>query len=436
MECEEAEMPDPRVECPKCGHSFAVTKALTEQLEATIRSDFERKGKELEKSFRLKLESEVSDATATATKAAEKTAAQKMGELEKQLTEAESREKASKKDFEKQLQKALDLEKAQLAAQAKKDAKESVEEDLQKLKARLKEGEKKEKELKQATIALEDKRSALERKELRLDAEVSEAREEAAKKVAESYRQQELEHNKVVADMKKQMTELRTKLDQRSQQLQGEVREVELEELLAQVCPDDEISPVKAGKRGADVIQRVISPGGQHCGTIVWEMKNAKNWAKTWITKLKTDQRKIKAELAVLVSKALPPGLESGFGQIERVWVCGFETVPGLALVLRQHLVEMSSLARSAESKDDKMEVLYKYLMSTAFRQRVEAIVESFQGMRQDLDREKSAMEKMWAKREAQIGQVVLSISGMVGDIQGIAPAFPDIKRLELPSPG
>jgi hypothetical protein len=53
--------------------------------------------------------------------------------------------------------------------------------------------------------------------------------------------------------------------------------------------------------------------------------------------------------------------------------------------------------------------------------------------MRDDLQKEKQFVEKSWAKREKQLEIVQQNVSGMVGDFQGIAPAFPKIKRLELP---
>jgi hypothetical protein len=235
--------------------------------------------------------------------------------------------------------------------------------------------------------------------------------------------------------MKKQLTEVKRKLEQSSQQAQGEVIELQLEKLLSATFPDDQIRAIAKGKLGADIIQRVISPGGQHCGTIVWESKNTKNWNKSWLTKLRGDQRREKAEIAVIVSSVLPKGMRSHFGQVSGVWVADFSVAVGLAAALRANLVDVARVTMTAQGKTEKMEVLYRYLMSTEFRQRVEAIVEAFVTMRDDLHNEKQATERHWAKREKHLDLVLQNVSGMVGDIQAITPAFPRIKRLELPSP-
>jgi hypothetical protein len=217
--------------------------------------------------------------------------------------------------------------------------------------------------------------------------------------------------------------------------MQGEVVELELQKRLAVAFPTDEIVAVAKGKPGADVLQRVFTPGGQLSGTIIWESKKTKNWNASWITKLKADQRREKAELAVLVSSALPKDFPSRFGQVSGVWVTDLDLVPGLAAALRANLIDVARIRLSTEGKPDKMEILYQYLMSTEFRQRVEAIVEAFAIMRDDLERERQATHKQWAKRETQLRLVIENLAGAVGDIQAIAPAFPKIRRLELPAP-
>jgi hypothetical protein len=178
----------------------------------------------------------------------------------------------------------------------------------------------------------------------------------------------------------------------------------------------------------------VRTPNEQLCGTIVWESKNTRNWNKGWIAKLRSDQRREKAELAVLVSAVLPEQLKSRLGQISGVWVTDFSLAIGLATALRAGLMEVALIRSATRDKTEKMEILYQYLMSTEFRQRVEAIVESFTTMREDLEREKRATEKNWAKREKGLELVLQNVSGMVGGIQAITPAFPKIRRLELPA--
>lgn len=258
---------------------------------------------------------------------------------------------------------------------------------------------------------------------------------EATAGVDKDHRTRELQHQKMLSDLKNQLNEAKRKLEQSSQQTQGEVIELEIERVLSATFRDDKIEPIGKGKLGADIIHRVFSPSGQHCGTIVWESKNTKNWSQSWLSKLRSDQRRVKAEIAVLVSSALPKDVRGGFGQHSSgAWITDFPLVPGLAAALRANLIDVARIRATAQGKPEKMEILYQYLMSTEFRQRVEATVEAFQTMKADLDKEKQTTQKHWAKREKNLELVLQGVSGMVGDIHAIAPAFPKIRRLELPA--
>ena len=232
--------------------------------------------------------------------------------------------------------------------------------------------------------------------------------------------------------MRKQIEELRRKAEQGSQQLQGEVQELELEEILRAAFPFDSIEPVPKGIRGADVLQKVHNQSGHFCGTILWESKQTKAWSDAWIAKLKDDQREVKAEIAVILTTTLPKGVDA-FNQVDGVWITNYKSLMGLTTALRINLIQLSNTKLASVGKGEKMEALYNYLSGVEFRQRIEAIVEAFSTMKQDLDQEKRAMTKIWAKREKQIERVVTSTAGMYGDIQGIVGAsLPELKGLEL----
>jgi hypothetical protein len=254
-----------------------------------------------------------------------------------------------------------------------------------------------------------------------------------SERFAESHRLKDIEKDEQLSSLKRTIEELKRKAEQGSQQNQGEAAEVELEELLRSSFPLDAIEPVSKGARGADIVQHVQTPTGTQCGTIVWESKNAKNWSDQWIAKLKEDQRAQKAAISVLVTAALPPGIRR-FGQLDGVWVCDTPSVTGLAMALRIQLIQVASAKVAADGMTTKTEQLYHYLSGTDFRQRVEAIAEAFTSMKEDLSRERAAMERVWAKRERQIGQVVLNVAGLYGDVQGIIGAsLPGIAQLQLP---
>ena len=248
-------------------------------------------------------------------------------------------------------------------------------------------------------------------------------------------RQQELELDveRQLADMRRQIEDLKRKAEQGSQQLQGEVGEAEIEALLRSSFPADDIRAIGQGVRGADLHQLVIDSRGRKSGSILWECKNTRHWNDAWLGKLKQDQRALHADLAVLVSAVLPKGC-TRFALIDSVLVTDVACAPCLAGVLRANLFDLAQTRNAAMHKEEKLELLHRYLSGVEFRQRVEAVVEAFTAMRHDLDQERRAAERQWARRARQIDAVTLNVSGMYGDLQGMLPALPSIPLLELPA--
>ena len=240
------------------------------------------------------------------------------------------------------------------------------------------------------------------------------------------------EKEQTIQGMQKQIEELKRKSEQCSQQLQGEVQELQLEALLRASFPHDIIVPVPKGEFGGDAIQQVTTPFGQECGKILWESKRTRNWSDGWLQKLRDDQRTAKADAAIIVSQALPKTIDV-FGQIEGVWITAPKSAVAVAMAVRHALVEVSMARKSGEGQLTKMEAMYHYLTGPRFRHRVEAIVEKFQDMQGDLEKERRAMQKAWAKREQQIQGIVAATSGMWGDMQGIAGrSLPEIEGLDF----
>ena len=267
----------------------------------------------------------------------------------------------------------------------------------------------------------------------RLEQQALKAVEDAARKIEADHRQRELQLQKQLDDAKRQAADLKRRLEQAPQPVQGEVAQLSLGDMLKRQFPTDSITQIRKGVRGGDVLQKVYSPTGQHCGTILWESKNTKDWSNGWLMKLRADQRREKAEIAVLASTELPRSIPH-FGQVEGVWVTGFPLAPCLALALRAHLIQLAGVREAAQgNRDEQMQLLYDYLASTEFRQRIEAIVESFRAMQDDLNGERTAMERYWSKRETHLQVVVKNVAGMYGDMQAIV-SLPSIRRLELPA--
>ena len=273
--------------------------------------------------------------------------------------------------------------------------------------------------------------------DLELARKLSQEREKLEEKIA--LREQERsdmrirEYEKQLADQKKLIDEMRRKSEQGSMQLQGEVQELALEEWLQQTFPLDRIEEVRKGASGADAIQVVRNPLGRECGSILYESKRTKSFSEAWLEKLREDLRRQGADLAVIVTEAMPKDM-AHFGLRQGIWVCTFSEVKALAPVLRDMLVRVAHVEAAQVNKGEKMALLYDFLTGPEFYRQVEAIVEGFVAMREDLDKEKRAMQRHWKMREKQIEKVITNTVEMYGAVQGIAgQAVRGIPALGLP---
>jgi hypothetical protein len=242
----------------------------------------------------------------------------------------------------------------------------------------------------------------------------------------------EAEYKKKIEDAQKANEDLRRKLDQGSQQLQGEVLELELEHVLSTSFLHDQIDEVKKGQRGADVLHTVRTIQGIECGKIIWEAKRAENWTDKWLHKLKDDQQEAKADIAVLVTTVMPKGVDEVIVRIGDVWVVSPQVIKPVAEMLRVVLLEANKLKMVNTGRNEKMELLYNYLSSAQFSQKIRTMLEAFESMRSDLEAEKRAMQKIWSRRQTQIERVTNSMTTVVGELQGIAhEALPQLDNLE-----
>jgi len=401
------------VTCPNCGKRIEVSEVLTHQIEAELRKSFDSEAKKHEKEVRADFDKRLSVETARAEKKAQI-------DYDKRFSEAKSR-------LEKQIQK---------------NAEEKYSNALADLKKQLRDKEKQSAELKKQQTDVQKHEKRLKAREKTIDEEIAQKVEKAsrqavnetAKRIEAEHRIYELQLEKGLSDTKRKVTELKRQLEQSSQQTQGEVIELEVEDILRKAFPEDKIDPIAKGVAGADILQKIYTNGSQYCGAIIWETKNTRNWSKSWLSKLRNDQRRAKAELAVLVSIALPKDVLH-FAQVDGVWITEFSLVLGVATALRTNLVQAALMKESSRGKHEKMELLYEYLSSIEFKHRIEGIVEAFRSMQDDLDKERQTMEKQWAKRDKQIQLVVQNVAGMYGDMQGIVgQSLPKIRRLELPA--
>jgi len=401
-----------KLKCPNCGEMIPVSEAISHQIVERTREQLKKEGLAQQQAINAK---------------------------ERELLD---REEA----LDRTVQDRVKAQQAEIELQARATAKAAISVELDDLRRQAAEKDHQLAKAQQAELEVRARTRALEEKERtveleiarRLDQESSKVRDETARRLSEEYRLKDAEKDKKLQDAIKANEELRRRLQQGSQQTQGEVLELELETLIKNTFPLDHVEPVPKGAIGADLIQRVIDKAGHPCGSIVWEAKRTKAWNDGWIQKLKDDQRLVKAELAILLTEVLPKDC-GYFGQVSGVWVTNPQCAMSLAIALRSQLIEIERTKLAAVGKNEKMEVLYRYLSGSEFKQRVEAVVEAFIEMQEDLQEERRIFERRWSKREKQIQRVISNTSGMYGDFQGLIGAslqsIPALspRELELP---
>jgi hypothetical protein len=405
-------MTEPTITCPNCKTVIRLTESLAAPLIAATRQQYEQQ--------LLQKDEEVAKRE-QGIREKEKQVAEAKRTLDEQIAD----QVAAQLKTERARVMAEEAKKAKLASAAELDAKARELMELQEvLNARdekLAEAQKAQAELIKKQRELDDAKRELDLTvEKRVQEGLTEVRASARREAEEGLKLKVMEKDQTIASMQQKIEELKQKAEQGSQQLQGEVQELELENLLRVRFPFDSIEPVAKGEFGGDVLQRVISQSGEQSGSILWESKRTKNWSDGWLTKLREDQRTAKAEISVLVSQVLPKGVEA-FDVIDGVWVTSPRAALPVATVLRHTLLQVSMARQVSDGQQTKTEMVYQYLTGPRFRHRVEAIVEAFSGMKDDLDKERKAIMKQWAKREEQIERVMGATVGMYGDLQGIA---------------
>lgn len=421
-------MTEPTITCPACKAEIKLTESLAAPLIESTRRQFEQQLAQKDSDI-AKREQAMRDKE------------KQLAEDKRQLDDQVTNQVAEQLKAERARVIAEESRKAKLASAAELENKARELTELQEvLKSRdekLAEAQKAQAELIKKQRELDDAKRELELTvEKRVQEGLTDVRTQAKKEAEDEQKLKVMEKEQTIAAMQKQIEDLKRRAEQGSQQLQGEVQELEIENLLRSKFPFDSIEPVPKGEFGGDVLHRVVGAGGQSGGTILWEFKRTKNWSDGWLAKLRDDQRTAKAEIAVIVSQVLPKGVET-FELVEGIWVTHPRAALPVAAILRQSLLELALARQSSEGQQTKTEMVYQYLTGPRFRQRVEAIVEAFSTMQKDLATEKNVIQRQWTKREMQIENVMKSTVGMYGDLQGIAgKSLQEIEGLELSALG
>lgn len=466
------------VVCPKCGAEIDVNQALSEQMESALRHEYDQRAKEKEnelfersREINALKESLLKEKTELETKLASevrsKLAEERM-RIEKEIQEQVQKENSAgmdalKKELSEKSDQLRELNKTKIELESLRREKDEIREmtilekekemnekireialktekavaerlrnesdtQLDSLRRELEEKSSQLRELNKAKAEVESLRREKDGLREQITLEKEQELSEILRKEKINIRQQAdkehemrmLEKEKQLEDQKRLIEEMQRKANQGSMQLQGEVQELALEATLKQLFPFDQIEEVAKGVRGADVVQTVRSRIGEACGKILYESKRTKTFSNEWINKLKADAIAEKADVCVIVTEAMPEGIES-IGSKDGVWICSVNNYKGLVIVLRDSLIKISEAFASQTNKGEKMHMLYDYLTGNEFRMQVNAIIEGFTDLHNSYVQERRAMERIWKQREKQLEKVLLNTNHFIGSVQGIA---------------
>ncbi|HQY88079.1 MAG TPA: DUF2130 domain-containing protein [Tepidisphaeraceae bacterium] len=402
-----------KIRCPSCATDFVLTDAIAGPYMESVRLEFQNKFN---------------------------TDRAKLDELQRKLkAETESIEQ-QKNQIEETIKSKLQLERVKVIEEEKKKAGEEMRGQFEQIQKQLVEERTKREASQKAELELRGMKDAIELKEKEMDLLLARARDEAKESAQKSkddeFRLKEADKNKVIDDLKKKLDEALRRAEQGSQQTQGEVLELDLQNTLAINFVHDRITEVPKGFQGGDALQFVCNDHRQDCGVIFWEFKRTKTWQDAWLEKARTDRLAAKAQAAVIVTTAPPAKEFLGLARINDIWVASPSFVVPVAMLLRQGLIGAAQVRRNFEGKADKQSELYDYIAGPEFSSRIKYLIETFVMMKNDLDTERRSMEKIWKAREKQIEKIICNSSQLAGELAGIvgrdAPALPslDLKAL------
>lgn len=408
-------MSDTTLKCPKCGTEIPLTEGLAAPMVAAVRTEMQAK-------------------IDAATKSAEEVQAKAKAKEDNLEAELESRMKD-----QRELAEVSAKEKARAEMEADFACEQKIavqaQQEAEALRVKLVEAQKAQAEALRKERELADRERELSLTvETQVSAGIEAARTAARRDADEAARLRLAEKDMTLQSLQVKIAELQQKIEQGSQQTQGEVLEVDVEAQLRARYPRDEFAEVGKGVKGADITHRVLAQSGVACGTVIYEVKRTKTFSAGWLPKLRQDGREANADALVLVTQAMPDEVEQ-FALLEGVWVCHVAVLHPLVDAIRVGLLGAQAVRQAAEGEATQAESVYRYLTGPRFKSRIEATVEAWTVMQTDLEAERRAMTRAWAKRAAQIDAVMNSTAGLFGDLQATA-TLPEIASLSMAALG
>lgn len=411
-------MQDANIQCPKCGETINMQSLVYSQIKAKILQE--------NLAIKQKFEAQMEQKQNAYEQALKDLNAQKASIQERIISATKESLKQERAKLQETMRQELTQEYSLAIEHLQKELNLKSKQ-VQELNASKVEIDR----LKRENNEIESRIKAQEQE--RLNKEMAHFKERFQKEVEDKNAMRFREKEQQLESLKIQIDAMKRKAELTSQQLQGEVQELAIEEYLKLHFALDEIIEIKKGANGADCLQIVHTREIPNCGKIYYESKRTKAFSKEWIEKLKNDMRQKGVEIGVIITETMPIGMAQ-MGLLDGVWVCSFDEFKALCAILREGVISVKRARTSQENKHDKMHLLYHYLTSAEFKMQIEAIVEGFTQMQSDLDAEKRAMQRLWKQREKQLQKVLTNSIDLYGAIQGIAgSAIGNIKQLELP---
>lgn len=437
-------MPNLTIQCPCCHEEFPLSSELLTSVRAELSDEITAQVKMREEELQTRAKEIQQEATALAQ---EKSALK--SEIDKQVAEqVKNRERIVQDELLKvqsqkeelvqaqanlqdkvseQVTAQLKEKESQIVKNAERKAQQEAEASLKEKDDLLAQKESALQNAKEKELAFIKQEQELKEKEADIELHIARTLQQEREKITMATREKaDEEYNLRVAEKEKTITELNQKLQEAlrkaelgSQQGQGEVLELQLEDHLRQTYPLDTISPIKTGQNGADISLYVESATASEGKHLLFELKNTQNWQPKWVTKLKDDMHAARANQGIIITRSLPQGIK-GFGILDGVWVSDFHSAKSLIPTLRAYLIEVHRARGLQEGAQDKAKELYDYITSDSFRQRVFQINDHFQHIRSEMQAERNYMEKKWAKRETHIQQILGNLNGITGTTEAL----------------
>ncbi len=247
---------DLEISCPKCGEVIRLDETLAGPMISRIKANANKAIKKAADDADLR----VAEAKKLEAKAAakERELADREGSLQTLVDRKIAAERpkiaaAERENLLKELSPELEAERAKTKA----------------LQAKLTTSQKAELDLRREKDAVDQRAKDIDLEIARkVDEQRNAIQEQARNDVEEAHRLEIAEKDKKLSDTVQKLEEAQRKATQGSQQLQGDVLEIDFESTLRRMFPQDTIEPVKTGVRGGDILQRVLGEMCRPVGTI------------------------------------------------------------------------------------------------------------------------------------------------------------------------